>query len=231
MKKEYYTKEAYEKLQEELEELKQKHINLKKAFNESDENLYNIETNIYELLDKQTDYKYKSKSFLERKTKALSNGLYITGVLIGVLGYFITIQLTRHMQMNLSTITFRGALTFCGGIATTLGLSSLVASSLRKKIIEIKEKKLKKTKEYTETLTKINKLTKEIEEKEIAKIEARENRYNSFDERRTIESKIKRKKEEIRNFEKDYINLNLVKISEEKLQSKPKTKVLVKSNN
>ena len=144
MKKEYYTKEVYEKLQKELEELKQKHINLKKTFNESDENLYNIETNIYELLDKQNDYNNKNKSFLERKTKALSNGLYITGILIGVLGYFITIQLTRHIQMNLSTITFKGALTFCGGIATTLGLSSLVANPLRKKIIEIKEKKLKK---------------------------------------------------------------------------------------
>ena len=227
MKKEYYTKETYDKLKKELENLKQRKIILEQKYAEDNNELLIIEDKIDELEEEREDFSDKNEDYLESKTKALSSGIYTTGVLIGLLGYILTTRMPEYLNINLEVDTAKTLLILFSGFAGSIGLSRGIPIFLKNKIIERKKSKLQNSKEYTEILSKIENLNKEIEKEEEEKKKAEENRYTSFGNCRTIDSQITSKEEEIRNFQKDYTNLYLKQTPIEK--SKPKTKALVKN--
>ena len=69
MKKEYYTKETYDKLKKELENLKQIKISLEQKYTEDDNVLLIIEDKIDELEEEKEDFSDKNEDYLESKQK------------------------------------------------------------------------------------------------------------------------------------------------------------------
>ena len=231
MEREYYTEETYRrllselcKLEEEKEELKKEYDNDNIEFQTIDDKIITLHHKIYLLYE-------KNKEFIKTEIDKLDGKLLTTATIISILNFISAIGILLYLRNTNASITTGILVGYGDGAIISFGLFTGIRVYLAKILEKRKEKKLKESIEYTDTLSEIERLKIEKKLTEEKQEIIKEKYENSFKKYESINSDVLSKKEEINNFERDYINLHLLQTQVEKTEAKPKTKALVKPNN
>ena len=222
MEKEFYTKENYDELKAQLEELQTRKVELKKMYDTAGNEYKKIESEINDLIYNYNGLYDANKKYLEDK----SSDVMLLTFAIGLLLFFFNAGFSIYLG---ATATSEILELF---LVSWFMLSSpgivIGALKLAKKLGNIKEEKLKLSSAYLETLSKMEALDEKRLEKQKECSEAVNKRDRTLRDLKGTNNSVVFKKQEISDFEKTYTNLYLNQ-EENKKQTNYKTRVLEKN--